>query len=79
MLQAAVSRFSQSTGRLPVSLFEVAAAEHLHGIPLDPDGNPYELSLAGQVLVAEPDDFPFITKGVPPDYKPGPPKFHAHP
>src|ERR1043166_9977369 len=58
MLQAAVTRFSQSTGRLPVSLFEVAAAEHLHGIPLDPDGNPYELSLAGQVLVAEPDDFP---------------------
>jgi hypothetical protein len=77
MLQAAVTRFSQSTGRLPTSLFEVAAAEHLRGIPLDPDGNPYELSLGGQVLVAEPDDFPFITKGVPPDYKPAPPKFHT--
>ena len=79
MLQAAVTRFSQSTGRLPTSLWEVAAAEHLRGIPLDPDGNPYELSVGGQVLVAEPDDFPFITKGVPPDYKPAPPKFHTQP
>ncbi|HKC71326.1 MAG TPA: tetratricopeptide repeat protein, partial [Terriglobales bacterium] len=78
-LEAAVSRFTQNTGRPPTSLWEVAAAEHLHGIPLDPDGNPYELSLDGKVLVTNPDDFPFITKGVPPDYKPGPPKFHTQP
>ena len=79
MLQAAVSRFTQNTGRPPTNLWEVAAAEHLRGIPLDPDGNPYELSLDGQVLVANPDDFPFITKGTPPGYKPGPPKFHTQP
>ncbi|HLZ40330.1 MAG TPA: hypothetical protein VKQ11_05175 [Candidatus Sulfotelmatobacter sp.] len=78
MLQAAVERFRQNNGRLPASLWEVAAAEHLRGIPLDPDGNPYDLSLDGQVLVAKPDDFPFITKGFPADYKPGPPKFHTH-
>jgi len=77
MLQAAIERFRQNNGRLPTSLWEVAAAEHLRGIPLDPDGNPYELSLDGQVLVAKPDDFPFITKGLPPDYKPAPPKFHS--
>ncbi len=76
-LEAAVARFNAANGRLPASLWEVVAAEHLAGLPLDPDGNPYELSYDGQVLVAKPDDFPFITKGVPPGYKPAPPKFHA--
>lgn len=76
-LQAAVDRFAQNSGRPPVNLWEVVAAEHLAGIPLDPDGNPYELGANGQVRVQEPDDFPFLTKGVPPDYKPGPPKFHT--
>ena len=75
-LQDAVTRFVQSNGRLPSSLWEVAATEHLPGIPLDPDGHPYELSAEGQVLVSQPDQFPFITKGLPPDYKPGIPKFH---
>jgi hypothetical protein len=77
-LQEAVSRFEQLNGRLPTSLWEVAAAEHLPGIPVDPDGNPYLLSFDGQVQVAKPDDFPFVTKGLPPDYKPGPPKFHGN-
>jgi hypothetical protein len=77
-LQEAVSRFEQLNGRLPTSLWEVAAAEHLPGIPVDPDGNPYFLSFDGQVQVAKPDDFPFVTKGLPPDYKPGPPKFHGN-
>jgi|SRR5579862_933398 len=75
-LQAAVDRFARNSGRLPANLWEVVAAERLPGIPLDPDGNPYELSADGQVQVQDPDDFPFLTKGVPPDYKPGPPKFH---
>lgn len=78
-LQEAVSRFEQQNGRLPTSLWELAAAEHLSGIPVDPDGNPYILSFNGQVQVAKPDDFPFVTKGLPPDYKPsGPPKFHGN-
>ncbi len=76
-LQNAVTRFVQANGRIPTSLWEVVNAEHLRGIPLDPDGNPYELSLNGQVLVANPDDFPFVTHGLPPDYKPGVPKFHT--
>jgi hypothetical protein len=77
-LEAAISRFTQRNGRLPTSLWELAAAEHLPGIPVDPDGNPYELSVDGHVQVAKPEDFPFITKGLPPDYKPSPPKFHTH-
>ena len=77
-LQQAVGRFEQQNGRLPTSLWELAAAEHLGGIPVDPDGNPYILSFDGQVQVSKPEDFPFITKGIPPDYKPsGPPKFHG--
>jgi len=76
-LQNAVTRFVEANGRIPTSLWEIAAAEHLQGIPVDPDGSPYELSTDGEVRVANPDDFPFITKGMPPGYKPGPPKFHT--
>ncbi len=77
-LQEAVTRFEQRNGRIPATLWELAAAEHLRGIPVDPDGNPYVLTFEGQVQVAKPEDFPFITKGIPPDYKPsGPPKFHG--
>ena len=75
-LQNAVTRFVQANGRNPTSLWEVVGAEHGRGLPLDPDGRPYELSVDGQVLVANPDDFPFITLGLPPGYKPGVPKFH---
>ena len=76
-LQNAVTRFVQANGRIPTNLWEVVNAEHLRGLPVDPDGSPYELSLDGQVLVANPDDFLFITKGMPPDYKRGAPRFHA--
>ena len=76
-LQNAVTRFVEANGRIPTSLWEVVNAEHLRGIPVDPDGNPYELSLDGQVLVANPDDFLFITKGTPEGYKRGAPRFHA--
>ena len=78
-LQEAVSRFNEQNGRLPASLWELAAAEHLAGVPVDPDGNPYELTLDGRVQVEKPEDFPFISKGLPPDYQPGPPKFHTKP
>jgi tetratricopeptide (TPR) repeat protein len=76
-LEAAVTRFSQSTGRLPSSMAELAAAEHLPGVPDDPDGNPYQLSPDGRVLVANPDNFLFITKGIPPGYKRSEMKFHS--
>jgi len=76
-LQSAVNRFAQSNGRVPTSLWEVVNAQHWRGLPVDPDGNPYELSFDGQVLVANPDDFPFITVGLPPGYEPGTPRFHT--
>jgi tetratricopeptide (TPR) repeat protein len=77
-LQAAVTRFGEKNGRLPASMAELVVAEHLPGIPADPDGNAYELTPQGRVQIAKPDDFPFVTKGLPPGYKPSAlPKFHT--
>ena len=39
-------------------------AEHLPGIPVDPDGNPYQLTLRGRVEVAKPGRFPFHHQGL---------------
>lgn len=75
-LQQAVTRFGERTGRLPASIAELAKAEALPGIPVDPDGHPYKLTPEGRVEVRMPDDFPFATKGLPPGYKPQP-KFHS--
>jgi len=77
-LQEAVTRFGERTGRLPASISELCAAERLPGIPVDPDGKPYTMTAEGRILVQNPDDFPFISKGLPPGYKPsGLPKFHT--
>ena len=79
LLQSAATRFGERTGRLPSSVSELALAEGLQVIPVDPDGHPYKLTSEGRILVEHPDDFPFISKGVPPGYKPPPPKFHVQP
>jgi tetratricopeptide (TPR) repeat protein len=76
-LEGAVARFNTKMGRFPTNMWELASAEGLPGVPVDPNGNPYELTLDGRVLVHNPDDFSFITKGLPPGYVPGPPKFHT--
>ena len=77
-LQGAVTRFGERTGRLPTSMLELTTAEHLPNGPADPDGDPYRLTPEGRVLVEKPDNFPFITKGLPPGYKrSGLPKFHV--
>lgn len=78
-LQAALTQFGERTGRLPDSMQELATAAQLPGIPVDPNGQPYKLDADGRILVQNPDDFPFITKGTPPGYKPPPPKFHGNP
>jgi hypothetical protein len=75
-LQEGVTRFGERTGRLPVSMAELVAAEGLPGVPVDPDGHTYKLTAEGRVEVRVPDDFPFATKGLPPGYKPQP-KFHS--
>ncbi len=69
-LQDAVSRFQRRTGRLPLTVFELASAEGIRGVPVDPDGNAYLLTLDGHIQLQDPDDFPFATQGLPPGYKP---------
>ncbi len=76
-LEASVERFKQRTGRLPLTMFELASAEGIPGVPVDPDGHAYLLTIDGRIEVQHPDDFPFATKGFPPGYKPPPPKFHT--
>lgn len=68
-LQAAVTRFREVNGRLPTTMWELVRAEGLPGIPVDPEGNPYIMTVDGRIQVQNPDDFPFITKGMPPGYK----------
>lgn len=67
-LQAAVTRFGERTGRLPFNIHELARAEGLPGVPLDPTGKPYKIDEKGRILVQQADDFPLATKGLPPGY-----------
>jgi len=69
-LQAAVTRFGEKTGRLPFSISELARAEGLPGVPVDPVGKPYKMDERGRILVQQPDDFPLATKGLPLGYSP---------
>lgn len=75
-LQDAVTHFGERTGRLPTNMPELATAEHLGGLPVDPDGHPYKLTPQGRIEIQNPDDFPFITHGLPPGYTP---KYNAMP
>jgi tetratricopeptide (TPR) repeat protein len=79
-LQNAVTRFQERTGHPPASMWELITAVGLRGIPVDPDGNPYLMAVDGHIQVQNPDDFPFITQGLPVGYKRGQgPKLHVNP
>jgi tetratricopeptide (TPR) repeat protein len=75
-LEKIVAAFHQKTGRFPDSMAELAATAQLNGVPRDPDGIPYKLLPEGLVVVSHPDDFSFLVNGMPPGYKPPPPRFH---
>lgn len=74
LVEDAVTRYGQKTGKLPASMGALVASGFLPRIPLDPDGNPLKLLPDGRVEVQNPDSFPFIQKGVPPEYKAKPSK-----
>jgi tetratricopeptide (TPR) repeat protein len=67
-LEHLVDTYRQRTGHLPVSFAEMAAGGYLRGVPVDPVGNPYKLTPNGHVQVREPDQLPFLQKGLPPGY-----------
>lgn len=64
VLQQYVDRFTESFGHRPASWQEMILQQFLRAVPTDPLGNPYQL-VNGRVLVAKPDELPFITKGLP--------------
>lgn len=65
VLQREVDAYKERNHRAPNSWGDLIASQQLRGIPRDPMGNQYVLR-EGRVEVANPDDFPFITKGLPP-------------
>jgi hypothetical protein len=67
-LEAAVGRYQEKTGHVPASFGDLVSAGLLRGTPVDPLGNPYKLTRDGRVELRSPDDFPFVTKGLPPGY-----------
>lgn len=69
-LESVVALYQQKTGRPPADFAELAHAGLLPGIPLDPLGVPYALGAGGRVEVQDPDNLPFIEKGLPPGYVP---------
>jgi tetratricopeptide (TPR) repeat protein len=71
-LEALASQYRERTGHWPESFREMAEAGVIRGIPVDPLGQPYELKAEGRVVVRDPDDLPFIQKGIPEGYVPPP-------
>ncbi len=65
ILQRYVDEYAKKSGHQAQSWNDLIEVGMMHGIPRDPMGNPYEIH-AGHVEVKNPDDFPFITKGLPP-------------
>ena len=70
ILQDRVDQFTRQNGRLPSGWPELIAAGLLRRVPADPKSNPYQL-VGGRVLVAQPELFPFITRGLPPGQEAG--------
>ena len=70
ILEALVSQYRKKTGHLPQSFSDIAAANTLRAVPVDPLGHTYKLMPDGQVEVRVPDDLPFIEKGIPIGYIP---------
>jgi tetratricopeptide (TPR) repeat protein len=65
-LEKLVALYRAKTGHLPASLNDLVSAAMLPGIPVDPTGRPYKLVPDGTIEVRNVEDFPFITRGLPP-------------
>jgi tetratricopeptide (TPR) repeat protein len=76
-LEELVSQYEKRMGRTPESFVDMIRAGFLRGIPVDPDGHPYKLVSDGRIEVQNPDDFPFIVKGIPLGYTAPPVSFKS--
>ena len=77
-LEQATAAFRANRGRWPQSFSELQEAGVLRGKPVDPLGHAYRLQSDGKVLLEDPEDFPFATRGVPEGYHPSSAKFPSH-
>jgi len=69
-LERLTSHYREKTGHFPTTFSDLEAANLLRGIPTDPLGHTYKLMPDGRVEVREPDDLPFLKKGIPIGYIP---------
>ena len=69
-LERLAHQYRRQMGRFPASFREMEKVGLLQATPVDPLGQPYKLEANGKVLVADPDDLPFLEKGLPPGYIP---------
>jgi tetratricopeptide (TPR) repeat protein len=69
-LEKLVQAYRQRTGTLPASFAELTRVGIMRGVPVDPMGNEYQMDDQGHVFVADPENFPFIQKALPPGYVP---------
>jgi tetratricopeptide (TPR) repeat protein len=69
-LEKLVSIYRERTGHWPQSFRDMERAGLLRGTPVDPGGDEYQLDAQGNVFIADPENFPFVEKGLPPGYVP---------
>ena len=69
-LQQLVGAYHDRAARFPRTFSEMVSAGVIRDIPLDPLRHPYRLEPGGVVVVSNPDDLPFLDKGVPSGYVP---------
>jgi tetratricopeptide (TPR) repeat protein len=69
-LENLVQRYHDRTGRYPDTFVEMVSAGFIKNIPMDPWRHAYRLEAGGRVVVSNPDDLPFLNKGLPSGYVP---------
>lgn len=65
-----VEIYRERYGHFPHSFREMETAGLLRSTPVDPVDNEYQLDAQGNVFIADPENFPFVEKGLPPGYVP---------
>lgn len=68
-LERRVRIYQERTGRQPANWYEMMHQGLLGQVPLDPTDKPYKLMPDGTVQVEDPDSIPFLTQGIPPEWK----------
>jgi tetratricopeptide (TPR) repeat protein len=69
-LENLVQTYHDRTGHYPDTFVEMVSAGFIKSIPMDPLRHPYRLEAGGRVVVSNPDDLPFLNKGLPSGYVP---------